>query len=436
MIIMLTRLRTHLNYFIYVVEFIIFNLIFYHLPIVGDDIINTYSRHLHSISGIFHTDYKMFFTWTSRVFINPVMYMMTSIFNKWIFSSITALLIVIITYFLNHRFNQNNQLSLLMLIASILFVFPLTELSTAGYIATTVTYLWPVGFLALGLLIFDRFSNPIAYLLSSFCFLFAFNNEQLCIVTLIFSLYLLFRYRHFVLPHLTILIPLLINLLLLTASPGNRNRAQLETKRWYPNFNHLSVLDKLNLGLTTTYQHYLFGLSLIIVFFSIVLLMTNFTTHPVIASVPTIIIFLTTIISFTSPIHVITANPTYTKTIITIILIALVYFVSVCYLLHDWSSIILLTAGIISRILLGFSPTIYASSTRTFVICDLIIICLSIKTLFSFLTVHSQFLAPVFGFVLTLAFLNVFITISFINHSTLINLLNPPFSFWNNVPHR
>ena len=433
---MLIRLRTYLNYSIYAVEFIIFNLIFYHLPIVGDDVINSRSRHLQSISNIFHTDYKMFFTWTSRVFINPVMYMMTSIFSKWIFSSITALLIVIITHFLNHRFNQTNQLSLLMLITSILFIFLLTELGTAGYIATTVTYLWPVGFLVLGLLIFNRFSDPITYLLSSFCFLFAFNKEQLCVVTLIFSLYLLLRYRHFVLSYLTILIPLLINLLLLTASPGNRNRAQLETKRWYPGFNHLSVFDKLDLGLTTTCQHYLFGLSLIIVFFSIILLITNFSTHPIAASVPTIIIFLATIISFISPIHVITANPTYTKTIITIILIALVYFVSVCYLLHDWSSIILLTAGIVSRILLGFSPTVYASSTRTFVICDLIIIYLSIKTLFSFLTVHSQFLTPVFGFVLTLAFLNVFITISFINHLTLINLLNPPFSFWDNIPHR
>ena len=144
---------------LYVVEFLIITTIFYHLPTVGDDIANSHAHNLQTLSGIFQTDINMFSTWSSRILINPLMYISTTITPKIVFAIITGLLVTNIVIFLNHHLNSRQIPALTILILLTPFIFPLIELGTAGYIATTVTYLWPIGLATISYQLFNHLNH-------------------------------------------------------------------------------------------------------------------------------------------------------------------------------------------------------------------------------------------------------------------------------------
>lgn len=409
---------------------IILTIIFYLLPIVGDDATNCHVRMEQTLTGIFNTDIHMFWTWSSRIFINPLMFILTNIAPKWIFSLVTALLIISIIYWLDNK--HNNKALIIIILAMALF--PFVELSTAGYIATTVTYLWPIGFLCLGLTCLKH--HQITWqILAGFCFLLALNNEQLCLLATIYLIYYLILRHNKIKQLMTLLIPWLINLCLFFFTPGNQARKISETKRWLPAFSHYSIINKLDLGTITTIQHYLFSLSPLIIVTSIILLTINHQKHPIIAWLPIATITLASLIVTltTTPLHFIaTINPTIGKTVIITYLLGLIWLISSMILIHDRDLNMLLIAGLISRIALGFSPTIYASSTRTFIFCDAIIIYILITLIKKHLIDNQNIIILLSLF----ATINIGLNFSIVNNINTINIHNIPLIQWTNILHR
>ena len=409
---------------------IILTTIFYLLPIIGDDATNRYVKTEQTLTGIFNTDIHMFWTWSSRIFINPLMFISTNIVPKWIFSLVTALLIIGIIYWLDNK--HNNKALIIIILAMALF--PFVELSTAGYIATTVTYLWPISFLCLGLTCLKH--HQITWqILAGFCFLLALNNEQLCLLTTIYLAYYLILHHNKIKQLMTLLIPWLINFCLFFFTPGNQARKISETKRWLPAFSHYNIIDKLDLGTITTIQHYLFSLSPLIIVTSIVLLAINHQKHPIIGWLPITTITLTSLIATlaTIPLHfVATINPTIDKTVIITYLLGLVWLTSSMILIHNRDLNMLLIAGLMSRIALGFSPTIYASSTRTFIFCDAIIIYILVTLIKKYLIDDQNTVILLSLF----ATINIGLNVSIVNNINAVNIHNIPLIQWTNILHR
>lgn len=409
---------------------IILTTIFYLLPIVGDDATNRHVKTEQTLTGIFNTDIHMFWTWSSRIFINPLMFIFTNIVPKWIFSLITALLIISIINWLDNK--HNNKALIIIILAMALF--PFVELSTAGYIATTVTYLWPISFLCLGLKCLRH--HQIAWqILAGFCFLLALNNEQLCLLTIIYLAYYLILYHNKIKQLMALLIPWLINFCLFFFAPGNQARKLSETKRWLPAFSHYSIIAKLDLGTITTIQHYLFSLSPLIIVTSIILLIINNQKHPIIAWLPITTITLASLIATVTTIplnFVATVNPTIDKTVIITYLLGLVWLTSSMILIHNRDLNMLLIAGLMSRIAIGFSPTIYASSTRTFIFCDTVIIYILV-TLIKKHLIDDQNTVILLSLFATI---NIGLNFSIINSINAVNIHNIPLIQWTNILHR
>ena len=409
---------------------IILTTIFYLLPIVGDDATNRHVKTEQTLTGIFNTDIHMFWTWSSRIFINPLMFISTNIVPKWIFSLVTALLIISIINWLDNKHNNKALIIIILAIA----LFPFVELSTAGYIATTVTYLWPISFLCLGLTCLKH--HQITWqILAGFCFLLALNNEQLCLLTTIYLAYYLILHHNKIKQLMTLLIPWLINFCLFFFTPGNQARKISETKRWLPAFSHYSIIDKLDLGTITTIQHYLFSLSPLIIVTSIILLTINHQKHPIIAWLPITTITLTNLIATVTTIplrFVATINPTIDKTVIITYLLGIVWLTSSMILIHNRDLNMLLIAGLMSRIALGFSPTIYVSSTRTFIFCDAIIIYILI-TLIKKHLIDDQNTVILLSLFATI---NIGLNVSIVNNINAVNIHNIPLIQWTNILHR
>jgi hypothetical protein len=369
---------------------VLIGIFFYLTPLINDDVMNLHTKKLYSISGILHQVGHMYFTWSNRIFINPVMYIMTTLLPKVIFASITGIVVYCILLFLNQQFNAQNGYRLNITFLIILSLFPFLELATAGWIATTVTYLWPLGALALAVILSDR---PIALVISFILFLWGLNNEQLCAIMILVLMY--YFIAHFIRhskphnPKIWLMTgAAIINLIIVLVCPGNVNRKAVETIQWFPGFDQLNIINKLDLGIITTIQHYLFGFNLIFIVLTIVIFAITIKRHPIIGALPFIIVVITNFLTLLvkeppkvalTPLNGVIA--TMSKTGMIQYIIALAWLFAMGYLLYkiDSELLFLLLIGFIGHILIGISPTVYASATRTFVFTDAIIIYIIIK---------------------------------------------------------
>ena len=127
-----------------------------------------------------------------------------------------------------------------------------------------------------------------------------------------------------------------------------------------------------------------------------------------------------------------TINPTIDKTVIITYLLGLVWLTSSMILIHNRDLNMLLIAGLMSRIALGFSPTIYVSSTRTFIFCDAIIIYILI-TLIKKHLIDDQNTVILLSLFATI---NIGLNISIVNNINAINIHNIPLIQWTNILHR
>ena len=370
----------------------IFNL----LPLKGDDVANIKAHNLQTLHGILVNNYHMFFNWTSRIIIDPIMYMSTNLIPYWLFTLLTGIITLPILWYLTDDTKANHFKSMLLAFF-IPFIFPLPELGTAGYIATSVTYLWPIGTLAMSLLLLKHYHNVIANIIAFCLLLFSFNNEQVAIAGLIIAGYYLIKNHHL---QLTVYLTLIPNLLLHAFAPGNHHRAILETKNWYSQFRDLNFFQKFNLGTVTTIQHYLFGHNLVIFIFAVALGFAYNKKHPLTSLLPVAMVIGGNILSTVTsrPLYWCTThNPYFNHMTIAHLSLGLIFIVTyLCLLNNHHEYQIILLAGLASRIAIGFSPTVYASSTRTFVICDALLLYLAAKLLIK----HYQVKPQSFGFIL------------------------------------
>ena len=260
---------------------------------------------------------------------------------KWIYIIIDSAIFPILSFSIIKLFNLDKNNFTQILIIFLLFSIPPSFYGNAGWIVTALNYTWPI---TLGIICFfpikhalnNRKTKPYEYFLYPLLALFANNQEQFAVVFLgaylILGIYLI-KKKKFTSIIFIMLVISILSIIFELLCPGNKIRFE-ESKNEILGFENYSIIDKIWLGISDTFN--IFKTELVLPFyFCILIIITN-------------IISKTTLklnASFEN-------KQLYNSSPKEITFLEIIIFV--------------LTLG--SRILMGFSPTIYASTTRTFLI--------------------------------------------------------------------
>lgn len=306
-------------------------------------------------------------------------------------------------------------------------LYPITDMASAGWICTSITYLWPVFFAIINCSLLCKYLKDVKLTLFQYILFFstlilACNHELLAAFMLsliVYNLISVFLQKKHMSKLLIIsMVVIICNIIFILLSPGNQSRKVAETSAWFPNFNNLTVFHKLYLGIIRVYTVLVEERNSIFLVFCIVLaisvfVFSNKTFERLIGSLPLILIFVfSSLFSYYrvgSPIKIeLRKMETYIPAILggvflVSIMLALYLVFRDCGGYITGIVITVLCIGIATTGVMGFTPTIYASGERT-----------SIFMLFSFifiiLLMIKRLLKSEKISVINLYYINTFIT--------------------------
>lgn len=340
---------------------------------------------------------------SARPFVDTLTYFFTKYPLLWRF--INPIMLMLLSFILSKYLPSNNEYSKTVAV-SFAIIYPSMIVVDAGFIATTLNYLWPV---TLGLFcllpLWKKVNNlklkwfEMVILLP--CLLYATNMQQMSVILVLVlgSACIYFTLKKE--PQLYIFLQFIISVFCALYSyrintVGDNSRMLRETKRYFPNFESLSFFEKIDLGFSSTFYSLTseicfawFG------FFAFLLVLTIFVFKKSDKIKDRIVVFFPLIFSFFGalqsilPIFKLSSkkyifgelqNYKMNKATYSFEFIADVFFVIVILCIM-YSLLILIKnnkeriaaftvflLGLGTRIIMGFSPTVWASGNRTFYI--------------------------------------------------------------------
>lgn len=373
--------------------------------LVGDD------PHYFTALATFHGNLfaylvHVYQTWSSRLVGEALNVLLVHHIRLWQLIEATAftLISVLPAYFF--KTSTENRARILLVSFALSFSFPITLIYHAGYVATTVHYLFPFACLLLAIFPFIRqlnvSKNPKAlWLISFLAFIYAVLEQQtLVILLLFFAGFLLYSYlqkKNYRLALLYFILAVLSLIFSLTA-PGNQARTLAETKAYFPNFAQLPLTAKLNMGFSSVMTSVFTNswiLPLIFLLALFILLLQQGKILKALIILPPIIFNI--IISFDSSsfmskltlsthsgmmtrllfifINMNKANNT-ANPIVTSALTNLIFFILTACIFYAIYSlfdnlkqallpILILLTGFLTKFMMGFFPSVWVSGTRT-----------------------------------------------------------------------
>ena len=347
------------------------------------------------------TKYR-YLTWTSRSIIETVMVTILN-FNPIVWKVIDIALVILLgtsisKLFVNKDLRRNNWI-----IIAFIFLYPFRDMSTAGWATTTINCLWPLSFGIFSLIVVKKIFNNskikwYEYVLSTLALIFAINTEQVCAT--LFGIYgvltvCLFLKRKFNIYMIFQTSLCLLSIASILACPGNAARKASETATWFSDYNTLSVFNKVELGFSSTIAKFVFEPNIFFIMLSLLIFTVTMIKHKnkvlrAISAVPLgcsiVLGVFAYVVSMIFPrvpniVKSVTKYGTITKDnfqqIQSYIPIVLLASISICFLISLYfcfedknkRMLVLFIAlvGLASRIVMGFSPTIWASMERTFI---------------------------------------------------------------------
>lgn len=350
------------------------------------------------------TDWSEFIKGSARPLTDSFTYLFASCPLLWRLTNplVLALFAKTLSALLPTENIEKNKINLFLCVA---VVFPAMITVDAGFIATTVNYLWPFTFGLISLLPLKKALNGskirlCEYMLSIPLLLYAVNMQQtaalLFAVFFTASIYFLLKRNYSFYP----LLGLLISgfgcvFMLIVNTVGENNRMAREAARYFPDFTQLSILEKAELGFSSTF--YCMTMEARFAFlafaaFTLYIMIKVFKkgdsfVFKAASAFPFIFTVLLGILSLT-PIketafwELITGGIKHyrmTKAVYSFELIPDLLFICVivCVIAslfrllstkRFFAASVILVIGLASRMIMGFSPTVWASGYRTFFI--------------------------------------------------------------------
>lgn len=213
-------------------------------------------------------------TWSSRIFIEVILMLVIRSFFLW--RLLTAITVITLVWIINVYFNRDKSLKILIVSMGLFLLIPPLVFSNAGWIATTLNYLWP---LTAGLLsaypVFCRLSGKrvkaYLYIPCLLLFVFACNQEQIlaCILGVlvlgtIYFLTVVKKNSLLLIPYWLIAI---LSGIFIQFSPGNKMRFAKEVSGRFADYNQIGFFHKIEMGYATLGHRLFFSPSLITIVF-------------------------------------------------------------------------------------------------------------------------------------------------------------------------
>lgn len=322
-----------------------------------------------------------YFTWSSRLLIESATLLFSVHEKLFVVVSALATFVLLLP---SKKFSKE----LPWLPGFLLFIcIPASEFLSAGSIPTYVNYIFPASFLLFSLY-FRHSSNPWVKITSLLSFVFAVMQEQLAIYAFLWLVFELFRdWKINSDRNWNILFVVVASLGILSAklSPGNAIRFIKNVDSWFPNFINLNSIQKVGLGILETGDGLLSVSFAFVILFLIVstilsIFKNKFTT--LILSIVLLLSVLSHKFELRSVLFTLSAiskvaresgtfefNFVYFGAVLFyfIILFILLFII---WSLSDskdkvWLSYLFII-GLLGRMVISFSPTLYASGTRTY----------------------------------------------------------------------
>lgn len=206
-------------------------------------------------------------TWSSRSLIEFNVGVLVSVPTE-IWRILDSVIFAAIAVLLSKLLANNNESPFFYNCLACLFVglFILTFskiLESAGWLATTTNYIWPICFILIHFYLLkefifknkdiSKFKRSIIYLILIITLLEAISSEQLLVMvggaylfTIVYCLY-----KKIEIPKLIYLfiIIILFNFIYDFCCPGNINRVKVVTKLGFPDYANFNIINKLDVGI-------------------------------------------------------------------------------------------------------------------------------------------------------------------------------------------
>lgn len=340
-------------------------------------------------------------TWSSRIIIE--IFTLIGVKNPMVWKLLNSIMMAIAALLPMYLIKKGNEVKStdLILSAALFFTFPMSFFSETGWVATTTNYLWvfSLGIVSIYPLIrYTRKEKELRWLTFTgiITTLYAANQEQMALILLTFTLILVlinWFNQQSIKPFIVPVIVNIATLIFVLTAKGNDIRYQHELKNWFPDFEQLSFFKKVELGYSSTLRHLYFDTQLtIITFVSVIFILTisSFIYRKRLSFVglfglipfPVSILFsLNSYFNGRKVMNILNQFNQYGTTIqlndpkswipdliLTILLFSTL--LSVIYLLdykaNTYWPLLFMSAAVVSRLIMGFSPTVWASATRTY----------------------------------------------------------------------
>lgn len=355
-------------------------------------------------------------SWTSRILINyviaPLIFRMASYSAIWwcVVDSFFWVLIELSIFKIIYRLFGIRNRNTISIIAGVLLSYPLIEMCSAGWIATTCSYLWTT---SIGIWVLSNYIEGLfvhkawwKYIIYCIALVFAVNIEGGAIFfSILFIVLLLMEVFNKKIRWGTVCCAIISvgGICWHYFSAGNQKRVLSEIAYNFKNYAMLSFVDRLELTVSRFIFNYILNYNTIFIIFSIFLLMAvrercKDTFYRIVGAIPFIITVLFGVVgklglyselaiggSLSKEGAITVDNYNHFSSYISVVLgiiVCLCILISFYVILNQYNHVILAASiflgGLGSWMVMIFSPTIWASCARPFTTLNFVFLGLTI----------------------------------------------------------
>lgn len=205
--------------------------------------------------------------WTSRLLIETGLKLLAAA-PDWVWRSVNIMIVLLLVWIVADLFGiekDNTKLQAKIFFFALMWVVPMMCVREVGWMATTLNYLWP---LTLGLVAARPIKHWVReekcpaweYAVCPLCLLCGANAEQGAALLfggyLLFGAYMLYNKKRIPGFYFVLLFLVVASILFILTTPGNANRVAQETDRWFPEFADMGIWQKLLMGFIDTASYY------------------------------------------------------------------------------------------------------------------------------------------------------------------------------------
>lgn len=242
----------------------------------GDEV--NYARELNE-RGLWGLTVYQFYNWSSRVFIEALLAILSWL-PKLVWRLVNPVVATVCAWCVAKLCGVDKDARMNWMVCGLFILYPWQYLSTAGWIATTLVFLWPAAAALCAMLpaakvMRGETPKPLWCAVSLPLLLYAGNNEQIAVLyallLCVLGGYLLVKKQrlHWVLP--AQLLMCVANIVYALTIPGPKMRTAVETTQWFPAFGMRSFAMNADLGMTATLDSVLYRRDFLFAFLCLLL---------------------------------------------------------------------------------------------------------------------------------------------------------------------